>query len=115
VAVTPSTIAVALGLSTPVSTAQELQWSLWISEARLLIRARLGDLTLLDQGLLDYVVRQAVVAQVSKPDSSTQVDVAVDDARVSKRYSSSPGRVSILDEWWEDTSNWRTVPYWLEP
>jgi hypothetical protein len=73
---------------------------MWISDALMLISARLGDLGELDQGKLDYVVREAVVAHVRKPDDATQVEVAVDDARASRTYSTSKGRVTIIDDWW---------------
>ena len=59
------------------------------------------DETTIDQARLDYVVREAVVAQVRRPDDMTSVDIAVDDGRVSKRYSTSAGRVTIRDEWWD--------------
>lgn len=100
-AVSPEKVAAALGRPTPDQDSIEWkQWSLWISDARMLIQVRLGDLDDLDQVKLDYVVREAVVAMARRPDDSTQVDVAVDDGRVSKRYSSGSGRVRILDEWW---------------
>lgn len=99
--VTPENIAVALGRPAPdAGSAERAQWEMWISDALMLIGARLGDTALLDQPTLDYVVREAVVAQVRRPDDSTQVDVAVDDARVSRRYSTGTGRVSIVDAWW---------------
>lgn len=99
--VTPENIAVALGVTAPASdSTTHAQWQMWINDALMLIEARLGDVALLDQAVLDYVVREAVVAHARNPDESTQVDVAVDDARVSRRYSTSRGRVSILDEWW---------------
>ena len=97
--VTPIDIAVELGRSTTSET-EDQQWALWIQEALYLIGKRLGDVALLDQADVDYVVRKAVAAHVRQPDNATQVDVAVDDARVSRRYSSSTGRVTILDEWW---------------
>jgi hypothetical protein len=96
--VTPTDIAVELG-RTP-SQATDVQWGSWIDQARFLIRSRLGDLSALDQEALDYVTLQAVVRQVRNPEDATQVDVQIDDGRVSKRYSSATGRVSILDEWW---------------
>jgi hypothetical protein len=100
-AVTPTDVAVELGRPAPADGSVEFaQWSLWIEDARFLIGRRLGDVALLDQPTLDYVVRLAVAAHVRRPDDSTQVDVAVDDGRVSKRYTSSAGRVSILDEGW---------------
>ena len=100
-AVTPATIAVALGLPAPAADSAEWQqWALWINDALMLIEARLGDSSELDQGKLDYVVREAVVAQVRRPDDATSVDIAVDDGRVSRSYRTSSGRVTIRDEWW---------------
>lgn len=99
--VTPEIIAVALGRTAPADESPEFaQWEMWISDALMLIEARLGDPDELDQGKLDYVVREAVVAHIRKPDDSTQVEVAVDDARASRTYSSSKGRVTIIDDWW---------------
>lgn len=99
--VAPSDIAVELGRTAPDPTSAEYaQWELWIADARMLISARLGDLTALDQGRLDYVVRQAVTAHVRRPDDATQVAIAVDDGNVSRTYRSSKGRVEIIDEWW---------------
>lgn len=99
--VTPEIIAVALGRTAPADESPEFaQWEMWISDALMLIEARLGDPDELDQGKLDYVVREAVVSHIRKPDDSTQVEVAVDDARASRTYSSSKGRVTIIDDWW---------------
>lgn len=95
------TIATALGREKPEDGSPEAnQWQMWIEDAELLIKARLGDLAELDQDNLNYVIREAVVAQVRRPDDATSVEVAVDDGRVAKRYSSSRGRVFIRDEWW---------------
>lgn len=99
--VTSATIAVALGRTAPTEgSIEDLQWSMWVSDALLLIEARLGDPALLNQDALDYVVREAVAAQVRRPDSATQVTTSVDDTSVSKTYRSSRGRLEILDEWW---------------
>ena len=48
----------------------------------------------------DYVILEAVAAVVRNPDDETSVDVQIDDGRVSKRYSSSSGKVS-LEDWWD--------------
>lgn len=103
--VTPAMIAVALGVPAPdPGSAQFEQWELWISDAEMLIEIRAQQLEIdpddIDQAKLDYVVREAVVAQVKKPDDATQVTVSVDDGSTSRSYKSGKGRVSILDEWW---------------
>lgn len=104
-AVTPSVIAVALGQAAPEpGSVTEQQWELWIDDALMLIETRAdaigADFVGLDQAKLDYVVREAVVAHIKKPDDATQVTVSVDDASTSKSYRSGKGRVTILDEWW---------------
>ncbi len=98
-AVTPDVVLVALGRAsfTPV---EEQQWDMWIADALMLIGDRLGDVTLFDQAKLDYVVREAVVAHVRRPDDATQVSVSIDDGSTSRTYRSSKGRIVILDEWW---------------
>lgn len=101
--VTPSNIAVALGQAAPESdSVQYQQWELWISDAEMLIDVRRQQLNVdeIDEAKLDYVVREAVVAHVKKPDDATQVTVSVDDGQTSKSYRSGKGRVTILDEWW---------------
>ena len=106
----PADIAVALGRPTPdLESAEDQQWAMWISDARMLIAARLvgeGDsqvasLDELDQDKLDYVVREAVKAQVQRPDDATSVDIRLDDGSVSRTYRTSAGRVTIRDEWWD--------------
>lgn len=100
--VTPEVVATVLGRTAPAyGSVESDQWALWIGDATMLIEARLGDLALLDQVKLDYVVREAVAAHVRKPDDATQVTISVDDASTSRTYRSSAGRVVILDEWWQ--------------
>lgn len=102
-AVTPSNIAVALGVAAPEpGSITEQQWELWISDAEMLIDIRQTALAVetIDAAKIDYVVREAVVAHVKKPDDATQVTVSVDDGSTSKSYRSGKGRVTILDEWW---------------
>lgn len=102
-AVTPATIAVALGVTAPQpGSITEQQWQLWIDDAEMLIDARATKLGVTPDALkLDYVVREAVVAHIKKPDDATQVTVQVDDGMTSKSYRSGKGRVNILDEWWQ--------------
>ena len=98
-AVTLDMLAVALGRTAPDSVEAD-QWQMWIDDALMLIEARLGDPALLDQAKLDYVVREAVVAHIRRPDDATQITLAIDDANSTRTYRSSRGRVFILDEWW---------------
>ena len=102
--VTPAMIAVALGQAAPASgSLTEAQWQMWIDDALMLIQLRVDTfdpVPTIDQARLDYVIREAVVAQARRPDSATQVTTSVDDASVSKTYRSSTGRLDILDEWW---------------
>ncbi len=105
-AVAVEDIATALGQDPPASgSTQYDQWTMWINDAVMLIDAeatRRGvNPTTLDPTVVDYVTREAVVAQVRRPDDATSVEIAVDDGREARRYSSSRGRVTILPEWWE--------------
>jgi hypothetical protein len=102
-AVTPSNIAVALGVTAPDSgSTTDKQWKMWIADAEMLIEQRRADLDVdpPDAAKLDYVVREAVVAHIRRPDDATQVTISVDDASTSRTYRSSKGRITILDEWW---------------
>lgn len=103
-AVTPDMIAVALGQAAPEpGSITEQQWDLWIDDAEMLIEARREklDAPAPDEAKTDYVIREAVVAHIKKPDDATQVTVAVDDSSTSRSYRSGKGRVAILDEWWQ--------------
>lgn len=102
-AVTPQMLAVALGQAAPEpGSIQEQQWQLWIDDASMLIGNRaeqLGGIEV-DEAKFDYVVREAVVAHIKRPDDATQVTTSIDDGSSSKTYRSGKGRVNILDEWW---------------
>lgn len=103
-AVTPSMIAVALGVAAPESgSVQDQQWSMWIDDAEMLIETRRVEVDpalAIDEAKLNYVVREAVAAHVKHPDDATQVSVSVDDASTQRTYRSGSGRVTIRDEWW---------------
>ena len=94
-AVTYQDVAVSLGR--PITESSEIaQVNQWIADALLLIAARLGDTALLDQAVLDYVVREAVTARLRNPEGYQSE--SIDD--YTYRWGSSAGRVAILDEWW---------------
>lgn len=102
-AVTPATIATAMGVAAPDSESTTFaQWAMWIDDAEMLIETRRVqlDLDAPDAAKVDYVVRQAVVAHAQRPDDATQVEVRIDDASTSRTYRTSKGRIDILDEWW---------------
>lgn len=94
-AVAVSDIETALG-RTLTSTEQE-QAVQWIADALLLIGARLGDTTELDQNVLDYVVREAVSARFRNPEGYQSE--TIDD--YTYRLPAETRRVTILPEWWE--------------
>ena len=101
--VTPNMLAVALGMNAPeAGSVTEQQWYMWIDDAVMLIEARRIKLNAAepDWAKLDYVVREAVVAHIKRPDDATQVTISVDDGSSSRSYQSGRGRVGILDEWW---------------
>lgn len=100
--VSPDDVATTLGVSCPASATWE-QWAMWIADAERLINAwaNRNGYAYLDPDLTDYVVREAVADRVKRPDSATQVEVAVDDGRVSRRYESATGQIEIRSEWWD--------------
>jgi len=102
--VTPAMVAVALGVTAPDPDSPKAeQWQMWIDDALMLVGSRADSITpapSVDQAKLNYVIREAVAAQVRRPDSATQVTTSVDDGSVSKTYRSSAGRIDIIDEWW---------------
>lgn len=102
-AVTPAMLAIALGKAAPeVGSVTDSQWLMWIEDAAMLIESRRIKLGLEepDRAKIDYVIREAVVAHIKRPDDATQVTVAVDDASTSRSYKSGNGRITILDDWW---------------
>lgn len=97
--VTPEDVLVELGRPTPPTATLATQIGSWIQQAIYLIGKRAGSAAF-DQSDVDYVVLQAVAAHARQPENVTQVDVSVDDGQVSKRYSTSQGRVAIWDDLW---------------
>lgn len=104
--VTPAIIATAIGRVAPDNPSVTYsQWTMWIADALMLIQARFDAITTtpaptVAQAKLDYVIREAVVSHVRRPDDATQVSTSIDDGSVSKSYKSGAGRVIIRDEWW---------------
>lgn len=76
---------------------EQAQAAQWIADALMLIGARLGDVTELDQTSLDYVVREAVVARFRNPEGYQSE--SIDD--YTYRHGNETRRVTILPEWWD--------------
>ncbi|MBA8806048.1 hypothetical protein FB382_004400, partial [Nocardioides ginsengisegetis] len=88
---------VAVELGRPIADPNEqAQVTWWLNGAELQIKARLGDVTLLDQEILKYVEVMAVAAKALNP-TGAQYE-AIDDYRYGLPAESR--RVTILDEWW---------------
>jgi hypothetical protein len=99
-AVTPAQVGVEVGIPTPTAD-QETQWQSWLDQTYYLIERRYGaGYTTPTEADADYVVLQVVASRVRNVDFATQVDVAVDDGRISRRYSTDGGRTT-LDDWWD--------------
>lgn len=90
-----SDIETALGRT--LTSPEAAQAAQWIADALMLIEVRLGDPALLNQGALDYVVREAVVARFRNPEGFQSE--SIDD--YTYRHGSETRRVTILAEWWE--------------
>lgn len=103
-AVTPSDVAISLGASCPDPIPDE-QWLQWISDVNMLIQdwaARNGYVYAeMSPSALDFVIRETVADRAKNPDGATQVEVSVDDGRVSRRYQTASGTFRVRDEWWD--------------
>ena len=91
-------------LGRPLTGAEQRQVPLWIEDAEAAIERRMIRLGVSQVDINDRVrvVQKAVTAMAKRPDDATRVDIAVDDARVGRTYSSSTGEVTIKDEWWDE-------------
>lgn len=106
--ITPDDVAVELGRPLPLDSATTDRWSRWIDRARRQIGREFrdeGGIDSLDPDTVDDVVLLAVSRHAGNPDGVESEDLAVDDARRSRRYSHAEGAITITDEWWS----------WLRP
>lgn len=94
--VTREDVEVSLGRSID-SDFERAQVDWWIQSAELQIRTRLGDLALLDQDVLMFVVVEAVAAKASNPEGMQSE--TIDD--YTYRLPAETRRVTILPEWWD--------------
>jgi len=89
---------VAVALGRPIANIDEqAQVNYWLGAVELQIKARLGDLTVLDVDVLRYVAVEAVTTKMQNP--SGYQSESIDD--YTYRFGSETRRITILPEWWE--------------
>lgn len=82
-----------------LTTAEQAQVDLWTGDAELIIAARLGALSALDQAVLAMVLRKVVVGMLGRPFGSPDEETEqIDDYKTTRKFVS---RDDIRDEWWE--------------
>jgi hypothetical protein len=72
--IVPADVATTLGRPVPYKD-QADQWATFIDDVRLRLRLSFGDLSLLDQEVIDYVTREAVVAMILSQDENNPVPI----------------------------------------
>ncbi len=95
---------VAVALGRPISSQDEqAQVEHWLTGVELILWARLGDLSALDQARLLFVEAEAVAAKVERRAAKgmTSMTVNVDDGGVTHRYSDKVTEDDITDAWWD--------------
>lgn len=75
---------------------EQAQVAYWLDAAELVIGARLGDVTLLDQNVLKYVEVEAVSARMLNPGGYQSE--TIDD--YTYRFGTETRQIAIRDEWW---------------
>lgn len=94
---------VAVALGRPISTeAEQAQVEWWLTGVELILGARLGDVSALNQEALRYVEAEAVAAKVDRRSAqgASSITVNVDDGGVTRRFESPITAGDITDEWW---------------
>lgn len=85
---------VSVAIGRPISdTDEQQQVGQWIDDVEMLIGARLGDVSLLDQGLLAYVVRETVIERMRYRSEDGNDSDNTDNGR--EHYF-----LQVLDPWW---------------
>lgn len=90
---------VATTLGRAITDATEVdQVNAWISDAELIIRSRLGDLSALDADVLRLVIKEAVARRVRNPDGKD--NERIDDYSYGLVDDAKKVGISITDEEW---------------
>ena len=89
---------VAVAIGRPIADqAEQARVNYWLDAAELQIKARLGDVALLDQAALRFVETEAAAARLANPEGYQYE--AIDNYRYGLPAESR--QVSIRDEWWD--------------
>lgn len=89
---------VSTAIGRPITSETEVaQVEYWLGAAELLISARLGDVSALEQSALKYVETEAVVARMRNPQGLQSE--SIDD--YTYNYGANTMQVAILPEWWD--------------
>lgn len=102
-AVVINDVADRLGRPRPgVDTPTARQWQIWINQAAGAIDRyqTLHGLSAPDVNDVDFVVLESVAAMVLHPDNAKQVEVDVDDSRISRTYFAGGTGHLDLEPWW---------------
>lgn len=92
---------VSVALGRPITSTAEIgQVNWWLDGLELIVGTRLGDISLLNQGVLRFVLTEAAVAKIRRGDSRvTSETVSSDDTSYTRRYESVSAE-DITDQWW---------------
>lgn len=109
---------VAVAVGRPISEPDEqsqVEW--WLDAVELIVKARLGDVSALDQDVLRYVEVEAVAAKVRRHGTAeTSITVSVDDGSVTRRYENTAvGASDVTDEWWDLLAPSTTTSFTISP
>ena len=88
---------VSVAIGRPITDpAEQARVTYWLDAAELQIKARLGDLTELDEAAVRFVETEAVAARMLNPEGYQSE--TIDD--YTYRYGTETRQVVIRDEWW---------------
>lgn len=86
-------------LGRTLNAAENAQIALWLEDAEMQIRLRLGPVAELDQDALAYVEREAAILKLRNPEGKKSEQV--DDYKYDRGSAQARGEVFITDEWWD--------------
>lgn len=96
--ITPENIGTEIGR--PLTPAETAQAALWIGNLQVLLPRLVGaSINDLDSATLDLVMTLAIADRMQNPSGRTSREVAIDDGRVTDRFTERAYGFRILPEW----------------